>query len=148
MGTFHDVTTDFQNARLALGARLRELRTGAGLDGKGIAERLGWQRSKVSRLELGTLRSGLVPIRSIMGNHRRRSIHYVPRTAGRWSSALTDVVRGCWCQALMSSSETVLTWPASPTSSGIVALRCPDSVDDEPHKPCKETERPHAQSHP
>ncbi|GAA2452844.1 hypothetical protein GCM10010388_48200 [Streptomyces mauvecolor] len=37
------MTTDFQNARLALGARLRELRTGAGLDGKGIAERLGWQ---------------------------------------------------------------------------------------------------------
>ncbi|GHB59292.1 transcriptional regulator [Streptomyces xanthochromogenes] len=47
------MSTDFQNARIALGARLRELRTAAGLDGKGIAERLGWQRSKVSRLELG-----------------------------------------------------------------------------------------------
>lgn len=47
------MTTDFQSARHALGARLRELRTEAGLDGKGIAERLGWQRSKVSRLELG-----------------------------------------------------------------------------------------------
>lgn len=32
---------------------MRELRVEAGLDGKGIAERLGWQRSKVSRLELG-----------------------------------------------------------------------------------------------
>ncbi|WP_405597983.1 helix-turn-helix transcriptional regulator [Streptomyces sp. NBC_01410] len=47
------MSTDFQQARIALGARLRELRTGTGLDGKGIAERLGWQRSKVSRLENG-----------------------------------------------------------------------------------------------
>lgn len=47
------MSTDFQSARVALGARLRELRTEAGLNGKDIAERLGWQRSKVSRLELG-----------------------------------------------------------------------------------------------
>ncbi len=33
--------------------RLRELRTGAGLLGKDLADRLGWQRSKVSRLENG-----------------------------------------------------------------------------------------------
>lgn len=33
--------------------RLRELRTEAGLQGKDLAERLGWQRSKVSRLENG-----------------------------------------------------------------------------------------------
>ena len=33
--------------------RLRELRTEAGLQGKELAERLGWQRSKVSRLENG-----------------------------------------------------------------------------------------------
>ncbi|OKK06404.1 DNA-binding protein [Streptomyces sp. CB03234] len=47
------MSTDFQNGREVLGARLRELRTEAGLDGKGLAERLGWQRSKVSRLENG-----------------------------------------------------------------------------------------------
>ncbi|MFI5803009.1 helix-turn-helix domain-containing protein [Streptomyces sp. NPDC051561] len=47
------MSTDFQSSRVALGARLRELRTEAGLDGKGVAERLGWQRSKVSRLENG-----------------------------------------------------------------------------------------------
>ncbi|MEV0115893.1 helix-turn-helix transcriptional regulator [Streptomyces sp. NPDC050844] len=39
--------------RVALGARLRELRTGAGLTGKDVAARLGWQRSRVSRLETG-----------------------------------------------------------------------------------------------
>jgi len=47
------VTSDYQSGRVALGARLRELRTEAGLNGKDFAERLGWQRSKVSRLEHG-----------------------------------------------------------------------------------------------
>jgi transcriptional regulator with XRE-family HTH domain len=47
------VSTDFQSARIALGARLRELRVEAGLTGKELAERLAWQRSKVSRLETG-----------------------------------------------------------------------------------------------
>lgn len=47
------MSTDYQAGREALGARLRELRTDAGFDGKGLAERLGWQRSKVSRLENG-----------------------------------------------------------------------------------------------
>ena len=47
------MTTDFQAGRVSLGARLRELRTGAGLNGKDMAARLGWQRSKVSRLEHG-----------------------------------------------------------------------------------------------
>ncbi|MFM9694541.1 helix-turn-helix domain-containing protein [Streptomyces europaeiscabiei] len=47
------MTTDFQTAREALGARLRELRAEAGLEGKDIAARLGWQSSKVSRLQNG-----------------------------------------------------------------------------------------------
>ncbi|KJY18419.1 MULTISPECIES: helix-turn-helix transcriptional regulator [unclassified Streptomyces] len=47
------MSTDFQTARVALGARLRELRAEAGLNGKEFAARIGWQRSKVSRLENG-----------------------------------------------------------------------------------------------
>ncbi|MFG3207849.1 helix-turn-helix domain-containing protein [Streptomyces sp. NPDC048192] len=47
------MSTDYQSGREALGGRLRELRTEAGLQGKDLAERLGWQRSKVSRLENG-----------------------------------------------------------------------------------------------
>ncbi|MEU0189445.1 helix-turn-helix transcriptional regulator [Streptomyces afghaniensis] len=47
------MTTDFQTAREALGARLRELRVEAGLEGKDIAAALGWQTSKVSRLQNG-----------------------------------------------------------------------------------------------
>ncbi|MFF9740591.1 helix-turn-helix domain-containing protein [Streptomyces sp. NPDC014376] len=52
-GSFDRVSTDFQTARAALGARLRELRSEAGFNGKGVAEVLGWQYSKVSRLETG-----------------------------------------------------------------------------------------------
>ncbi|MBM7091044.1 helix-turn-helix transcriptional regulator [Streptomyces sp. S12] len=47
------MTTDFQTAREALGARLRELRAEQGLEGKAIAAELGWQTSKVSRLQNG-----------------------------------------------------------------------------------------------
>jgi transcriptional regulator with XRE-family HTH domain len=47
------VTTDFQTAREALGARLRELRAEVGMEGKALAAALGWQPSKVSRLQGG-----------------------------------------------------------------------------------------------
>jgi transcriptional regulator with XRE-family HTH domain len=45
--------SNIQQAREALGTHLRELRRGAGLNGKEFAERLGWMPSKVSKLELG-----------------------------------------------------------------------------------------------
>lgn len=45
------MSTDFQQARFALGARLRELR--GGMTGRALAERLGWPQSKVSKLETG-----------------------------------------------------------------------------------------------
>ncbi|GGX99755.1 helix-turn-helix domain-containing protein [Streptomyces fructofermentans] len=47
------MSTDFQAARAALGVRLRELRAAAGLEGKELAALLGWQTSKVSRLQTG-----------------------------------------------------------------------------------------------
>ncbi|WP_175408901.1 helix-turn-helix transcriptional regulator [Streptomyces sp. TRM64462] len=50
------MSTDFQRARAALGARLRELRRscpGGPLTGTQLAERLGWAQSKVSKLENG-----------------------------------------------------------------------------------------------
>ncbi|MFH8614254.1 helix-turn-helix domain-containing protein [Streptomyces sp. NPDC017979] len=58
------MSTDFQRARSALGARLRELRIEAGHDGKRIAECLGWQRSKVSRLENGKQTPSPVDLRA------------------------------------------------------------------------------------
>jgi transcriptional regulator with XRE-family HTH domain len=50
------VSTDHQQARAALGARLRELRAACPegrLTGTQLAERLGWTQSKVSKLENG-----------------------------------------------------------------------------------------------
>ncbi|MFD7894320.1 helix-turn-helix domain-containing protein [Streptomyces sp. NPDC059743] len=45
--------SDFQQARVALGIRLRELRTSKSLTGTQLADRLGWPQSKVSKLENG-----------------------------------------------------------------------------------------------
>lgn len=45
------MSTDFQQARIALGARLRELRTEAGLTVRELAARCVWAPSKVSKLE-------------------------------------------------------------------------------------------------
>ncbi|MFI9157877.1 helix-turn-helix domain-containing protein [Kitasatospora aureofaciens] len=47
------MSTDFQQARAALGARMRELRTESGLSGRALAAQLGWPQSKVSKLETG-----------------------------------------------------------------------------------------------
>jgi transcriptional regulator with XRE-family HTH domain len=50
------VSTDYQQARAVLGARLRELRfscPGGRLTGQQLAQRLGWPGSKVSKLENG-----------------------------------------------------------------------------------------------
>ena len=47
------MSTDFQQARVHLGARLRELRTEAGLTGRQLADRMGCTQSKVSKLECG-----------------------------------------------------------------------------------------------
>ena len=45
--------SNVHEARIALGARLRELRQRAGLTGRQLAESLSWQPSKVSKLENG-----------------------------------------------------------------------------------------------
>ncbi|MCK8676570.1 helix-turn-helix domain-containing protein [Streptomyces lichenis] len=47
------MTTDYQQARVALGVRLRELRAEAGLTVRALAEQCGWAPSKVSKLENG-----------------------------------------------------------------------------------------------
>jgi transcriptional regulator with XRE-family HTH domain len=47
------VQSNVEQAREALGAHLRALRRGVGLNGKELAARLAWMPSKVSKLELG-----------------------------------------------------------------------------------------------
>ncbi|MFF1694937.1 helix-turn-helix domain-containing protein [Streptomyces sp. NPDC058257] len=45
--------SDFQETRQILGARLSELRAESSLEGKDLAAKLGWQPSKVSRIQNG-----------------------------------------------------------------------------------------------
>ncbi|WP_370414057.1 helix-turn-helix domain-containing protein [Streptomyces fradiae] len=47
------MSTDFQQARVALGARLRELRAARGFTGRELSAVLHWPQSKVSKLETG-----------------------------------------------------------------------------------------------
>lgn len=47
------MSTDFQRAREALGARLHQLRTDSRLTGRQLAAQLGWPHSKISKLENG-----------------------------------------------------------------------------------------------
>ncbi|MEV6560225.1 Scr1 family TA system antitoxin-like transcriptional regulator [Nocardia sp. NPDC051756] len=48
------MTGSLQEAREALGQRLRELRRAAGMSGRNLAELASWHESKVSKLEHGT----------------------------------------------------------------------------------------------
>lgn len=49
--------SESQRARLQFGHRLRQHRENAGLNGKQVAEALGWQPSKVSKIETGKQRA-------------------------------------------------------------------------------------------
>lgn len=52
MGT--SPSSSVQQAKLALGGRLREIRQNAGLTGRRLAELAGWDRTKISKVEHGT----------------------------------------------------------------------------------------------
>ena len=54
------MSTDLQQARVALGVRLRELRADDGLSGRDLAGGCGWLPSKVSKLENGRQTPGQV----------------------------------------------------------------------------------------
>lgn len=56
------MTTDFQQSRAGLGARLRELR--GPVSGREFAARLGWTQSKVSKLETGRQTATVVDVRA------------------------------------------------------------------------------------
>ncbi|WP_405162479.1 helix-turn-helix domain-containing protein [Nocardia sp. NBC_01499] len=58
------MTSSVHDAAEALGARLRELRHGAGLTGRRLAELAGWHESKVSKIEHGTTKPSDTDIRA------------------------------------------------------------------------------------
>lgn len=58
------MSTDYQQARAALGARMRELRHESGLSGRALAVRLGWPQSKISKLENGKQTPTMADVRA------------------------------------------------------------------------------------
>ncbi|MEU8886661.1 helix-turn-helix transcriptional regulator [Streptomyces sp. NPDC048442] len=111
------MSTDFQSARVALGARLRELRAEAGLDGKDVAARLGWQRSKVSRLENGKQTPSAADLTAWAEAAERPDC--VPELQGRlagletryrsWKRQLAEGARARQEQAIVETEATRVT---------------------------------------
>ncbi|WP_280494216.1 helix-turn-helix domain-containing protein [Nocardia asiatica] len=58
------MTSSIQDARAALGQRLREMRRDAGVSGRELAVREGWHESKVSRIEHGRIKPSNDDIRA------------------------------------------------------------------------------------
>ncbi|NEW38193.1 helix-turn-helix domain-containing protein [Nocardia cyriacigeorgica] len=58
------MTGSIQQAREALGARLRELRRRAGITGRDLANREGWHESKVSKIEYGRVKPSDADVRA------------------------------------------------------------------------------------
>ncbi|MFF2040170.1 helix-turn-helix domain-containing protein [Kitasatospora sp. NPDC058170] len=58
------MSTDYQQARVALGTRMRELRAESSLSGRALAARLAWPQSKVSKLETGKQTPTLADVRA------------------------------------------------------------------------------------
>ncbi|WP_433631674.1 helix-turn-helix domain-containing protein [Nocardia sp. CA-120079] len=58
------MTNAAQDARDALGQRLREIRRRAGLSGRQLAALAGWHESKISKLEYGKLRASDADVRA------------------------------------------------------------------------------------
>ncbi|MFR9752197.1 helix-turn-helix domain-containing protein [Nocardia sp. 004] len=58
------MTSSAQEAREALGKRLREIRRRAGITGRELARREGWHESRVSKIEYGILRPSDADIRA------------------------------------------------------------------------------------
>ncbi|MFF4454481.1 helix-turn-helix domain-containing protein [Streptomyces goshikiensis] len=61
------MSTDFQRAREALGARLRELRTEAHLTHRELAAGLSWAHSKISKLETGKQTASIADLEAWAG---------------------------------------------------------------------------------
>ncbi|MFI2209611.1 helix-turn-helix domain-containing protein [Streptomyces sp. NPDC020141] len=120
------MTTDFQTARIALGARLRELRTEAGLTGKALAESLGWQRSKVSRLENGKQTpssSDLAEWATAVG-HAELTVELKGRLAG------VETTYRSWCRQLAGGHRVrqelaIAETAATQTIRGLEVSRIP-----------------------
>lgn len=96
--------TSVQQAREALGGRLREVRRRSGLTGAALAEQLGWPHSKVSKLENGRQTPSDPDIRnwcSVCGDEGEReqegllaALHTLESRHAEWRRVLKGGARG------------------------------------------------------
>ncbi|MCM2429074.1 helix-turn-helix domain-containing protein [Streptomyces sp. RKAG337] len=75
------MSTDFQNARISLGVRLRELRVEAGLTARAVSLTCGWQPSKLSKLENGKQTLSLADVEAFVTAVGRPDL--APELSGR-----------------------------------------------------------------
>jgi transcriptional regulator with XRE-family HTH domain len=94
-------TSNVHEARSALGKRLRELRTSAGVTGRELAESLSWPASKVSKLENGRQTPSVQDIKDwtrITGSQAEAegllvSLHNLEIQHSEWQSQLRSGLR-------------------------------------------------------
>jgi transcriptional regulator with XRE-family HTH domain len=94
-------TSNVHEARSALGKRLRELRTSAGVTGRELAESLSWPASKVSKLENGRQTPSVQDIKDwtrITGSQAEAegllvSLHNLEIQHSEWQSQLKSGLR-------------------------------------------------------
>lgn len=109
--------SDYSTARLALGARLRELRADSGLSGKAFAARLGWPPSKVSKIETGKQTPTLDDLRAWAGGVGAPDAF--PELAGRLRTLETHYA--AWRRQLAAGVRARQeAWEATEASAGTV----------------------------
>ncbi len=102
-----------------LGGELRELRTARRLAGKAVAQRLGWQPSKLSRMETGQqgIRvedvAALLVVYSVTGDERRRLLAMAERSGERgwWETYGTGLT--AWSKTLIqleAEATAIVSW--------------------------------------
>ncbi|QOV38638.1 helix-turn-helix transcriptional regulator [Streptomyces ferrugineus] len=109
--------SDYQTARLALGARLRELRAESGLNGKTLAQQLGWPASKVSKIETGRQAPSVEDVRAwatVLGTPEA-----IPELTGRLRTLETHYA--AWRRQLAAGVRARQeAWQATESNAGTV----------------------------
>lgn len=146
--------TTVQQAREALGGRLREVRRRSGLTGRQLAERLGWAPSKISKLENGRQTPSEADIRNWCGQCGAEgegdgllaSLRTLESRHAEWKRALSGGATGHQNEILGRDAKTRLFRAFEPAvipgllqtsgyararfAEGIAAHGLPNDIDD------------------
>ncbi|WP_051036905.1 helix-turn-helix domain-containing protein [Nocardia otitidiscaviarum] len=110
------MTNSVQEAREALGKRLREIRRRAGVTGRELARLSGWHESKVSKIEYGVIRPSDTDIRSYCRHTGANdqledllaTLHNIDSAYVEWRQALGTGMKRRQQQTLRLESQATL----------------------------------------